>query len=135
MDTKKLLIDAEAFRQAALRSLSKDIKTMLLTPAAMNYSFSAELYLKYILIKEGKTKKGHNIKFLFHELSKESQEHIKKTINLPPFLFDKLLELNSNVFTEWRYLYEGNKGNLQVDFPFFRSLINGLISLSVKYQD
>ena len=77
-------------------------------PAIVNAAFSIELYLKSILRTK---KREHRLEILFNELDIKIREQIKKTINTELsknniFNFDDCLSHISNVFVEWRYIYE-----------------------------
>lgn len=54
----------------------------LLSTTAINYSFSAELFLKGILLMEnGNYKRGHNLKELFLDLKKETQSELEAMVD------------------------------------------------------
>lgn len=76
-------------------------------PAIVNAAFSCELYLKYLSETE---ERGHNLKKFYNLLDIETQNIIRNNINksLDPrlFNFDDMLQRASNVFEDWRYIFE-----------------------------
>ncbi|MCD2260390.1 HEPN domain-containing protein [Psychroserpens luteolus] len=137
MDSSLLLSNAIEFKKAALRCLEKrdnipDKIEILNFPAVMNFSFSIELLLKYILTKKGiKFRKVHHIGKLMYRLDTE-------TLNLILFLlqprhpdFHDMLKIHSNSFDEWRYKFEKpEKGNQVVNYEFLKNLANALLHIS-----
>lgn len=114
-----------------------EIGRIAMTPAIVCAAFASELYLKYLVGKDN-TKYTHKIKDLFEMLDKEVQREIEGAVNddmrsvkLPNF--EDILPLVSNVFVDWRYLYEQDdeylKGiylNFNYFVGFFRSFLGQL---------
>lgn len=101
-------------------------KTMLdaalFVPSIVNCAFACELFMKSILQKNIR---GHKLNDLFSSLDGGIQEKIKnKTIKEMNSLsktyseidFQNDLEKNSNIFAEWRYVYEGNSDSANYQF-------------------
>lgn len=76
MDYKQTLDEARQFRIAAALCLFENeerkyfpqIERMLVIPAVSNYGFAIKLFIKCLLIREGKPKSGHKLYELFLEL-------------------------------------------------------------------
>ena len=131
-----IINNAESFYYAAQRCLEPRIINensfqILMTPAIVNASFAAELYLKSLLIKSNRVQKGHDLKILFDALKNEHKDIIRQKFNSvhKSFVsdvnnsnlteddlnifnekfnksFDEILEYQSKSFVEWRYLHE-----------------------------
>ncbi len=79
---------------------------------ATNLSFACELYFKAILIKEEQELiKGHHLEGLFSQLSKQTQNILKKEFNKNRYIRSLKDTLNNcdNIFIDFRYLYENDK--------------------------
>lgn len=91
---------------------------MLIVPVVVNAAFSCELSIKAILnqcnISVPRNKDAHRIDTLFHILPIELQNKIADEMNR--FNFDLDLQSISNVFVEWRYLFEKDVASLPFDF-------------------
>ncbi|WP_432412421.1 hypothetical protein [Rasiella sp. SM2506] len=82
----------------------------------INISFACELFLKYIIEKEGGKKTGHDMKDIYNEISNESKFYISSNIcailysQKDEVFFRKgyttTLEEHSNIFYEWRYIHQ-----------------------------
>lgn len=104
-------------------------------PAVVNAAFSIELYLKSILKSK---EREHRLEILFNKLNIETQEQIKKAINAELsknniYNFDECLSHISNVFVEWRYIYEdyhtdGFYGCYITEFIMFFNLFLPILS-------
>lgn len=89
-------------------------KGLILTiPVAVNCAFACELFLKSML-PEGT--KGHKLKELFNSLEPSLKNNIESIVvhilndaTQDNYLIDNFkhdLNINSNVFNEWRYCHE-----------------------------
>ena len=91
---------------------------MLIVPAAVNAAFSCELSIKAILnqcnISVPRGNDGHRINTLFYALPRELQNKIAGEMDC--FDFDSDIQSISNVFVEWRYLFERDAASLPFDF-------------------
>lgn len=78
-------------------------------PAIVNAAFACELYLKSIINKKVYT---HNLLELFQLLNTDLQLSIEQEANCKlqkqnqDYYFKSCLERASNVFEDWRYIYE-----------------------------
>ena len=107
-------------------------------PAVVNSAFACEVFLKTILkLYDIKSPKSHNLKDLFESTPEKAQEYVKNTVKrnyggrwYSPMGFEHL-EILSNAFQDWRYIYEWdlNKGGIQIEFSFiyvFRDALRDL---------
>lgn len=91
-------------------------------PEIVLLSFSAELYLKTIYMKENNVSiSGHSLKALFYKLNINTKKQIFKIYKdlERPESFEEFmgeLKLVSNSFEEWRYSYEKTTGNVHLYF-------------------
>ncbi len=86
----------------------------LLVPIITNMAFSCELFLKAILKHDNKEIKTHNLKELFNNLPEDIKNKIMKSQNEEDFMAK--LENISNLFEEWRYLYERYPNSVEYNF-------------------
>lgn len=130
-----LLSTAEHFMKSAIK-LKKDIPLGkipigLFVPPLVNAAFAVELYIKYILYKQGwqrKRKDKHDLKALFYQIDEALRVrmvagiyiHYKRHYPDMIFSLDEKLEENKNVFQELRYLNEfiNKKGLIGADYGF-----------------
>ncbi len=104
-----LLASAESFLKAADRCLSScKVEAgieMLTVPGTVCASFSCELFLKYILLKEnGEAATGHKLLDLFQKCSAEVQAIlIRRRSDIL-----EILERNNSHFVDARYHHENN---------------------------
>lgn len=81
-------------------------------PEMVNRAFSCEVFLKSLLVfSNADFKKKHELKDLWDLLSTEIKDLVKKEIALRfEFTekdgFEDLLEISTNAFVRWRYVYE-----------------------------
>lgn len=96
--------------------------------ATMLQGFAIEIGLKCILVKNAKITSGHALQDLFNgipvDLKNEIRSSVCSSINISSPEFDSLLLKNSKVFVDWRYFYE--KDNLDSDIEFLRHLLDSL---------
>lgn len=107
------------FAEAAEKDLPKMTKYSIggVTPAGINYSLACEIFLKSLILYKSrdfdeikKRSKKHGLRELFEKLPKEWQDSVREYMeqrrlwrNMWGF---ENLEINSNVFVDWRYCYE-----------------------------
>ena len=112
-------------------------------PAVVNSAFACEVFLKTILkLYDIKSPRSHKLKDLFESTPEKVQEYVKNTVNrnyggmwYSPMGFEHL-EVLSNAFQEWRYIYEWdlNKGGIQIEFSFIYVFRNALRDLCCQIQ-
>lgn len=83
----------------------------------VNSALSAEIYLKIIIYLEGNSIPGeHNLSKLFSQLSTNSRKNIlqilEKKYNYTKNEISQNIELFSNAFIKFRYIYEIDKNSL-----------------------
>lgn len=149
MDNEKikiLLINAKNFYLAGERCMQfnpKNNEMPLSTQAIINYSFSFELHLKYILIRDNRFKKKideiHYTEKLFKRLSEKDQNeiiskfplHLTKEFKELKIDFWTLLENESNAFVKWRYQHESVE-HIYSNISFLRDLVKWTNYVAVK---
>lgn len=85
-------------------------------PAIVNLAIAIELLFKtiYVLEKRSASVREHKYQVLFDYLSDTSKEEIKNNFSSQyngEYGFDYLLNYYSNLFIEWRYVYEDKRIN------------------------
>jgi hypothetical protein len=105
-----------------------------LIPGIVNLAFSSELYLKYIIAKEGEPRKGHELAKLFKWLNPEAQNNIIKMTKYNEKEFEKLLFEHSNAFVDWRYLHDKNV-SMHVNIRFMERLTCSVESVANRYNE
>lgn len=121
-DYKQIIDFGKVFLDAAKKCNKPNISSVgwshpLLVPIITNMAFSCELFLKAILKHDNndtKKTKTHNLKDLFNELQENIKSEIMKPYNEEDFMAK--LENISNLFMEWRYLYERHLGSVEYNF-------------------
>jgi len=121
-DPNKISNIAKAFLLAAERCFEQkplhdgQIQA-LLVPGIVCTAFSIELSLKAVLtIENKKVKKSHKLNDLYGKLSSDSQLLLQNKLPLKGNnLRNKLTEV-SEVFKDWRYIYEEESIKLDIDF-------------------
>jgi|SRR5262245_5853139 len=126
---KFILKSADAFQEASILALKratedKDQTFFLASVYVVNAAFAVELYLKCLLaVESGQIPETHNLKELFNQVSRESRDKIRKRhkelasnhavlsgarerVGIKTDL-DSLLEDSQDLFTHFRYLFEG----------------------------
>ena len=95
-------------------------------PAVVNFVFSIELFLKSILVKKGKGKKGHKIKELLNDCPPDIIEQVRKEYDsvCPSPNFNEITVIVNDMFVQVRYEYEYNVNGLydSAVITFARSL-------------
>lgn len=120
---------AESFWLAAARNfeqrrISPTQFQMLLIPGVVCSAFSIELGMKAILLRNGKPPKTHNMAKLFELLPSEIQNRVVGACGKPRKEFDTSLECAARLFEEWRYVYELEEP--QVDIEFLTKLADSI---------
>ncbi len=86
-------------------------------PAIVNFAFSIELFIKSILKKNNIKIPKHDLMILFQKLEDNVQDEIINLTGYKKEQFFIFLKNNSNVFAEWRYLFEAKESKLaNLDF-------------------
>ena len=135
---EKNYYEANSFLQAANMLYSEENKLYgwfnpVLYPTIVNISFSCELFLKCLLVKNERPTKGHNLKELFDKLDNEQRKQIKKLTKENDF--DIVLKNHSTYFEKFRYVYEEDKEITNVNLLFLFSFANSLKVLSRRLCD
>lgn len=116
-------------------------------PYIVNMAFCAELYLKLLLIENGKSidevkKYSHNLYKLYMDLKDEQKEYIYQAFKRPMIysIENELHEIN-NAFPDWRYLVlnKANENSKHMQFhPFFikefNEVLGSLCKTIVRYN-
>jgi hypothetical protein len=111
---KSFILAAERCDQT--QRINENQIEVLLVPAITNRAFSIELYLKTLLLAEGKEEEGHRLDKLYKKLSTESKGRILGLLSIEAVRFDREIEAISNTFVKWRYIYEVKTASLNLDF-------------------
>lgn len=89
---------------------------MLVVPAVVSTTFAVELFFKGIVTLEKGNATGHDLSKLFDCLSSQSQAALVARLKLDRTVFSLKLKAISNGFVEWRYIYESQSVNLDLEF-------------------
>ena len=132
-EIEKILNTARSFYLAAKRNdeqrpLPNNQFEMLLVPAATNRAFSIELYLKALLVKEGSPSRGHKLHELFNKLKPETQVKIINNTQLSDQEFAQHINAITNLFVEWRYIFEMEQ--ISLSYKFLRDLADSVQMVS-----
>ena len=124
-DPQKIINTANSFLLAADRALEqRPLGTgqfqVLLVPAVVSTAFAVELYFKAIITLENGNAWGHDLSALFKHLSAKSQAAFIAGLQLDQVVFEQNIGNTSDVFREWRYIFEQQSANL--DFSFLTKL-------------
>lgn len=98
-------------------------------PAVVMMAFAIELSFKSICLSENRySKSGHDLSFLFKNLSDDAQNEIETAAPAPTYpkykterTFKNSLKKVSSAFNDWRYVHEGS--NLLIADLDFLSLV------------
>lgn len=126
---------ANSFASVADELYKRDLKNSpykgsSIAPFVVNAAFSVEIYLKTMHFIHGEKLRGHNLLDLFERFNHECKTIFLSTAHdVRPLykleenmsILDCLRSL-STAFEDWRYLYENNK--LQVEIQSIRYLMN-----------
>lgn len=126
---EKIYYEANSFLQATKMLCSDENKLYgwfnpVLYPTIVNISFSCELFVKCLLVKNKTPIKGHNLKELFDKLDSAQKQQIKKLTK--EIDFDILLENHSDYFVKFRYVYGENNKMSNVNLSFMFAFANSL---------
>jgi predicted DNA binding CopG/RHH family protein len=89
---------------------------LLVIPAIVCAAFSIELGFKAIVLQSGGSVSGHKLKELFSALEAPTQQQIVSAVGVAEGEFNTSLAEASNAFVEWRYIYERESANANVEF-------------------
>jgi len=92
-------------------------------PTIVNFILALELYLKCLLTIEGKEfRKNHQLSEFFKALDGRSQHHIATQLRYQDIslLLTKVTEID-RALIEWRYIYENENDNKQIDIEFLKA--------------
>lgn len=98
------------------RQISENQIEVLLVPAITNRAFAIELFLKALLLTEGKEEEGHRLDKLFKKLSLENRKRIIEAFGSEESQFERNIESISNTFVKWRYIHEAKEASLNLEF-------------------
>ena len=126
---EKIYYEANSFLQAANMLHGEENKLYgwfnpVLYPIIVNISFSCELFIKCLLVKNKAPIKGHNLKELFDNLDNEQRQQIKGLTKENDF--DIVLKNHSDFFVKYRYVYEEDNKITSVNLAFMFALANSL---------
>ena len=125
--------NASAFKKSAERSLEhRSLPNgkfeFLAVPTVVNFAFSIELYLKFLLNKNKTSIKSHNLLDLFNLLDLTIKQEIIDLSNYDKDKFELLLNEHAKAFVEWRYLHEINE-SIHVDINFMMKMTESVESI------
>lgn len=103
-------------RNMEQRTVSPGQVQLLVVPAVVCAAFSIELGLKALLLQAGKQASGHKLAELFAKLESPMQQVLVEGVGLDKKQFSVSLEAASYIFVEWRYLYEKDSANADIEF-------------------
>jgi hypothetical protein len=146
---KNLLIlhNAKLFKNIGFNLLNEhdeNISSFQVIPAVVNLSLSAELYLKYIISLDGPFKDERKLNKLFNKLKPEYQKSIIKSMDdkyghnehYSKPGFHNILKTNSNLFNEWRYIFDFiDSKRFHWDYDFLTAFIVILEELAFKLKN
>lgn len=120
---------ADSFWLAAARSfeqrrINPTQFQMLLIPGVVCSAFSIELGMKAILLSNGKPPKTHNLVKLFELLPSAIQDRVVGACAKTRKEFGTSLESAAKLFEEWRYVYELEEP--QIDIQFLTKLADSI---------
>ncbi len=105
-------------------------------PYIVNMAFCTELYLKFLLVENGKPlseikKYSHNLYMMYNDLSQEQKDTIYSSFKRPLiYSIDTELQKINSAFPEWRYLVlnkaNGDKKRFQFA-PYFIKELNEIL--------
>lgn len=119
-DYKQIAMLGKSFLDAAKTCNNPKIQEVgwnhnLIVPIITNMSFACELFLKAILKHDDiQQKKIHKLDGLFNELRDDRKSEIVDFEDAEEFMI-KLTNI-SNLFEEWRYIYEWYPSSIEYNF-------------------
>jgi hypothetical protein len=116
-DVNEIIKQGNSFIVAAkrcleLRPIDANRFELPIAPAIVCGVFAIELYFKAIITVENGFIKGHDLSLLFSHLSPTSQAIIRNELSLDEIEFKNQLDIVSNAFVEWRYIFEKSHSSL-----------------------
>jgi len=147
-DTRKMFEHACAFSECAQFCesenfiMQKRFKSHVVA-GITNLAFACEVFIKTLLVHQGSTVKGHELKSLWEEYKKVDcvvASNIENGIltyfnSKDQDLFDRLIDDASKAFVHWRYIYEKNQGKLNLLFlKAFRILLREVCCQKIYKQ-
>ena len=135
-DYKQIAILGKSFLDAAKICDKPKIEEVgwshnLIVPIITNMSFACELFLKAILKHDDiQQKKIHKLDCLFNELGNDRKREIVGSEKEDEFMI-KLTNI-SNLFEEWRYVYERYPSS--VEYNFLCDLSDRLLSVIEAFE-
>ena len=134
MNLQWLKVNALLFKRSAercleIRLLPNGKNEILFLPALVNYAFSTELYLKYLLMRNGSPAWGHKLLELFNSLDSAIRQEIISFTKYSNDEFESLLQKYSEGFIEWRYIHEQNAESY-INIEFMRKLVDSVASIA-----
>lgn len=126
----------KAYLDAAKKCSNPSIECMgwshpLFIPIITNMAFACELFLKSLLKQHGKQLNNHRLLELFNELNKDLETEIIGSDN--PKDFKCNLSKISNLFVDWRYIYE--QPLAAIEFNFLSTLAERLLAVIEKHSE
>ena len=116
--------EAVGFHESAQRNFEQRVGpdgrfAFPFTAGVVGLAFASELYLKTLhVLAGGKSPHGHRLNVLFAKLPTEIRDTIRSRYEQRRAGLKAVLERDlitfANAFAEWRYVYEGNNGQLDV---------------------
>ncbi len=103
-------------------------------PGVVCLTFSIELGFKAILIGCNLSAHGHEFSKLFKKLPDEVKSEIIDLVTYENEDFQAKLDLVSNAFTKWRYLFEEN-GYHSIDIDFLSKLYAAVVQIAQRYAE
>lgn len=102
------------------RPLPSGILQFLEVPSLVCYAFAIEVGLKALALHAtGTASRGHDLGQLFRLLPRDLQARIIVETGHPTH-FDASLAMVSQVFEEWRYIYEQAPASIDTDLGFLQ---------------
>lgn len=98
------------------RQLPNGQVQFLVVPGVVCVAFSIELGFKALVLRAGGSVSGHKLKELFNALEPSTQQIIFEAVDIERQKFESSLEAASNAFVEWRYIYEQESANVDMEF-------------------
>lgn len=103
-------------------------------PGIVCLAFAVELGLKSILLSEGNSTAGHDLRSLFDRLTSSTQDELIFHSNVEPQSFRENLDLVSNAFVKWRYIFE-TQGTQSISEEFLLMLASGVQTIAIKKSE
>ncbi|WP_394910550.1 RNA 2'-phosphotransferase [uncultured Robinsoniella sp.] len=126
----------KAYLDAAKKCSNPSIECMgwshpLFMPIITNMAFACELFLKSLLKQHGKQLNNHRLLDLFNELNNDLETEIIGSDN--PKDFKCNLSKISNLFVDWRYIYE--QPLVAIEFNFLSTFAERLLAVIEKHSE